>query len=164
MIRQITRAFGTADEILGGGHGLPAVAAYLADTAVPMLSGRFANDQTRRDAFGAAAELSWLLGWKHHDLGHEGASQRYYLLGFQLAVEADPHAHAAWMMRAVAQQALSLKQGRRSLDLIEGALDRASGYADGATEALLRITHANACAALGEKPAAARSLLAAEDA
>jgi tetratricopeptide (TPR) repeat protein len=164
VIRRITRAFGAADEMLGGGHGLSAVAAYLAGTAVPLLSGRFASEKTRRDAFAAAAELAWLLGWKHHDLAQEGAAQRYYLLGFQFAVEADPHAHAAWMMRAVAHQALSLKQPRHSRDLIEGALDRAEGYADGATQALLHITHARACAALGEKTQAARALLAAEDA
>ncbi|MEU8246236.1 tetratricopeptide repeat protein [Nonomuraea sp. NPDC048916] len=164
VVRQITRAFGAADEVLGGGHGLSTVAAYLADTAAPMLSSRFANDKTRRDAFGAAAELSWLLGWKHHDLGQEGAAQQYYLLGFQLAVEADPYAHAAWMMRAVAHQALSLKQPRHTLDLVQGALKRAKDYVDGATEALLHITHARAYAALGEKPPAARALLAAENA
>jgi tetratricopeptide (TPR) repeat protein len=164
VVRQITKAFGAADEVLGGGHGLSTAAAYLADTATPMLSGRFVNDETRRDAFGAASELAWLLGWKHHDLGQEGAAQRYYLLGFQLAMEADPHAHAAWMMRAVAHQALSLKQRRHSLDLVQGALERAEGYADGATEALLHITHARAYAALDEKAQAARALLAAEDA
>jgi hypothetical protein len=62
VVRQVTRAFSAADEVLGGGHGLPAVAAYLADTAAPMLSARFANELTRRDAFAAASELSWLLG------------------------------------------------------------------------------------------------------
>jgi tetratricopeptide (TPR) repeat protein len=164
VVRQITMAFSAADELLGGGHGLPAIAAYLTDTAIPMLVGRFRSEKTRNDAFGAAAELAWLLGWKHHDLAQEGAAQKYYLLGFQLAAEADPHAHAAWMMRAIAQQALSLKRPRHSTDLAEGALDRAQGYADGATQALLHITHARACAAIGEKARAARALLAAEDA
>ncbi|MEU3166906.1 tetratricopeptide repeat protein [Streptosporangium sp. NPDC006930] len=164
VVRQITKAFGAADERLGGGHGLTTVAAYLADTVAPMLSGRFADEATRRDAFGATAELAWLLGWKHHDLGHEGAAQRYYLTGFQLAVEADPGAHAAWMMRAIAHQALSLKEHKHSRDLIEAALKRAEGRCDGATEALLHITHARSHATLGEKAGAARALLAAEDA
>lgn len=164
VVRQVTKAFTAADEKLGGGHGLSTAAAYLADTAAPMLSGRFSHDTTRSDAFAAVAELSWLLGWKHHDLGHEGAAQRYYLLGFQLAVEADPHAHAAWMMRAVAHQALSLKQPRHSLNVAQAALERAGDYTDGATQALLHITHARANAALGQKSQAARALLAAEDA
>jgi hypothetical protein len=164
VVRQVTRAFSSADEVLGGGHGLSSVAAYFTDAVVPLLSGRFAIDKSRGDAFAAAAELAWLLGWKHHDLAQEGAAQRYYLLGYQLAVEADPHAHAAWMMRAVAHQALSLRQPRHSRDLIEGALQRAAGYSDGATLALLHITHARASAALGERALAARALLAAEDA
>jgi hypothetical protein len=69
VLRQVTRAFGAADEMLGGGHGLSAVAAYLADTAVPLLSSRFTCDRARQEAFGAVAEIAWLLGWKHHDLG-----------------------------------------------------------------------------------------------
>ncbi len=164
VVRHITGAFGAADEVLGGGHGLSTVATYFADTAAPLLIGRFASGTVRGDAYAAVAELAWLLGWKHHDLGEEGAAQRYYLLGFQLAVEADPNAHAAWMMRAVAHQALSLHQHQHSRDLIQAALRRAQGHADGATEALLHITHARAHAALGDKPSAARALLAAEDA
>lgn len=160
VVRQITAAFSAADERLGGGHGLTTVTAYLADTAAPMLRGRFPNEALRRAAFGAVAELAYLAGGKHHDLGQEGAAQRYYQVGYQLAWEADPHGHAAWMMHALAHQALSLKQPHHCVDLVEGAL----GHVDGQTEALLRITHARAYAAIGERPAAARALLAAEDA
>ncbi|GIG63159.1 Tat pathway signal protein [Longispora fulva] len=162
VIRRITAVFGAADEVLGGGHGLTTVAAYLADTAAPMLRGRFASEAIRRRAFGAVAELAYLAGWKHHDVGHEGAAQRYYQVGFQLACEADPHAHAGWMMRTVAHQALSLKQPRYCIDLVEAAIVRSRGYADGGTEALLHITHARAFAAVQEKALAAKALLAAE--
>jgi hypothetical protein len=68
------------------------------------------------------------------------------------------------MMRALAHQALSLKQPRHCVDLIEGALARGLGHVDGQTEALLHITHARAYAATGEKARAARALLSAEDA
>lgn len=164
IVRQVTAAFCAADERLGGGHGLTTVAAYLSDTAAPMLRARFPNEQVRREAFGAVSELVYLLGWKHHDLSQEGAAQRYYQVGYQLACEADPHAHAAWMMRTLAHQALTLKQPRHCVDLIEAALARARDYVDGQTEALLHITHARAYAVAGEKPSAARALLAAEDA
>ena len=163
VVREVTRAFGVADEVLGGGHGLSAVAAYLADTAVPLLSARFTSEHSRRDAFGAAAELAWLLGFKHHDLGQEGAAQAYYRAGFQLAVEADPHGHAAWMTRALAHQALAAGHRRQARDLAEVALARAAGHADSATMALLHVTRARIVAALGERPTAARELLAAED-
>jgi hypothetical protein len=164
VVRQITAAFSAADERLGRGHGLTTVTAYLADTAAPMLRARFPSDQVHRQAFSAVAELAYLTGWKHHDLGHEGAAQRYYQVGYQLACEADPHGHAAWMMRALAHQALSLKQPQHCVDLVEDALICGLGHVDGQTEALLHITHARAYAAIGEKPAAARALLAAEDA
>ncbi|MFI5705742.1 tetratricopeptide repeat protein [Streptomyces xanthochromogenes] len=164
VVRQITAAFSAADERLGGGHGLTTVTAYLADTAAPMLRARFLSEPLRQTAFGAFAELAYLAGWKHHDLGHEGAAQRYYQVGYQLACEADPHGHAAWMMRALAHQALSLKQPHHCVDLVEGALTHGLGHVDGQTEALLHITHARAYAATGESPAAVRALLAAEDA
>ncbi|MDI3405609.1 tetratricopeptide repeat protein [Streptomyces cavernicola] len=164
VVRQITAAFSAADERLGGGHGLTTVTAYLADTAAPMLRARFPTEALRRAAYGAVAELAYLAGWKHHDLGQEGAAQRYYQVGYQLACEADPRGHAAWMMRALAHQALSLKQPHHCVDLAEAALSRGTGKVDGQTEALLHITHARAYAATGEKPPAARALLAAEDA
>ncbi|MFH8991153.1 tetratricopeptide repeat protein [Streptomyces sp. NPDC017940] len=164
VVRQITAAFSAADERLGGGHGLTTVTAYLADTAAPMLRGRFTSEALRGSAFGAVAELAYLAGWKHHDLGQEGAAQRYYQVGYKLACEADPHGHAAWMMRALAHQALKIKQPHHCVDLIEGALVRGAGHVDAGTEALLRITHARAFAAVGDKARAARALLAAEDA
>lgn len=89
-VRNVTAAFTAADERLGGGHGLTTVVAYLADTAAPMLRAHFPSERLRRDAYGAVAELAYLAGWKHHDLGHAGAAQRYYLIGYQLACESDP--------------------------------------------------------------------------
>jgi hypothetical protein len=68
------------------------------------------------------------------------------------------------MMRTLAHQALSLKQPRHCVDLVEHALQRGVGHVDGQTEALLHITKARAFAAVGERPTAARSLIAAQDA
>ncbi|MFI1869433.1 helix-turn-helix domain-containing protein [Streptomyces jumonjinensis] len=164
VVRGITAAFSAADERLGGGHGLTTVTAYLADTAAPMLRARFSSEAVREDAFGAVAELAYLAGWKHHDLGQADAAQRYYQVGYRLACEADPHGHAAWMMRSLALQALKLKQSHHCVDLIESALTRGLGRVDGQTEALLHITHARACVAVGERTRATRALLAAEDA
>jgi tetratricopeptide (TPR) repeat protein len=164
VVRQITAAFSAADEQLGGGHGLTTVTAYLADTAAPMLRARFSSEELRRSAFGVVAELAYLAGFKHHDLGHEGAAQRYYLIGYQLACEADPNGHAAWMMRALAHQALSLKQPHHCVELMERALRRGIGRVDGQTEALLHITQARAFAAVGERASAAQALIASHDA
>lgn len=164
VVRQVTAVFTAADERLGGGHGLTTVSAYLADTAAPMLRAGFPSDRVRRSTFGAVAELAHLVGWKHHDLGQEGAAQRYYQVGYQLACEADPHGHAAWMMRALAHQALHLSEPRHCVDLSAGALRRAVGHVDSQTEALLHVTQARAYAAVRERAPAARALLSAEDA
>ncbi|MCY7341541.1 MAG: hypothetical protein LH603_06745 [Pseudonocardia sp.] len=164
VVRQVTAAFAAADERLGGGHGLSTVAAYLADTAAPLLRCRFPDDIVRRSAFGAAAELAYLAGWKHHDLGREGIAQRYYLVGYRLACESDPHSHAAWMMRALAHQALSLGQPQHCIELIGRAIMRSRQRLDGQTEALLHVTHARAHARMRQRGDAARALLAAENA
>ncbi|MGR4880702.1 hypothetical protein ACIPUC_15025 [Streptomyces sp. LARHCF249] len=76
MVRQLTEMFRSADEELGGGHGLTTVTTYLTDTVAPMLAARFPSAAVRKDAFGAAAQLACLAGWKHHDLGRDGEAGR----------------------------------------------------------------------------------------
>lgn len=61
-VRQITAAFGAADERRGGCHGLTTITAYLANTAAPVLCGRFGTEALRRSASGAVAELAYLAG------------------------------------------------------------------------------------------------------
>ncbi|MFD9686916.1 tetratricopeptide repeat protein [Kitasatospora sp. NPDC001309] len=163
-VRQLIEMFRTADERLGGGHGLSTVSAYLADAVVPMLQATFPSEEVRRSAYGAAAELATLVGWKCHDLGREGASQRFYLLAYQLACECDPAGHGAWMMRALTHQALDLNQTTHCVELAEAALSRAQGKVDRKTEALLLVTSARAYGASGQSKNAAGALLAAEDA
>jgi hypothetical protein len=162
-VRHITGVFTAADERLGGGHGLSAVTTYLTDTVVPMLQAHYPSEAVRQDAYGVAAELSYLAAWKYHDLGREGAAQRYYLLGYQLACENDPAGHGAWMMRALAHLALNLKQPDSCVELAEESLRRARGKVDPQTEALLLITSARAYGATGDGRKAAAALLAAED-
>lgn len=94
------------------------VTAYLADTAAPMLRARFPSNFMRRQAFGAVAELAYLAGWKHHDLGHEGAAQRYYQVGYQLACEADPpttrlRKGPSWLSRRPTNPAPSSQPSKR---------------------------------------------------
>lgn len=163
-VRQLTESFRTADNRLGGGHGLTTVTSYLTDTVIPMLQATYPTDDVRRSAYGAAAELATLVGWKMHDVGREGAAQRFYLLAFQLACEADPAGHGAWMLRALTHQALDLGQPHHTVELAEAGLARARGEVDRQTEALLLVTAARAYGANGQGRDAARALLAAEDA
>jgi hypothetical protein len=59
-------------------------------------------------------------------------------------LEASRPRPAVWMTRALAHQALAAGHRRQARDLAIAALARAAGQSDGATEALLHITHARA--------------------
>ncbi|KUN17649.1 Tat pathway signal sequence domain protein [Streptomyces corchorusii] len=163
-IRDLTEMFRAADDKLGGGHGLTTATVYLTDTVVPLLKARFPDEKQRRQAYAAAAQLACLIGWKHHDLSREGAAQRYYQVGYQLACEADPNGHAAWMLRAMTHQALDLGHPDSCVDLSEEALRRAAGKVDRHTQALLLVTCARAYGAAGLTAQAASALLRAEQA
>lgn len=163
VIRGITAAFAAADERLGGGHGLGTVTAYLSQTVAPILRGPFTSQDARVDVFGAASELAYLAGFKHHDLGQEGAAQHCYRLAHRLARDASDGDQAAWMLRTMAQQALSLGHPGPSLDLADAAVDRAGPGMDPATRALLLITQARALAATGRSRRSAHALSRAED-
>ncbi|MFE7524101.1 tetratricopeptide repeat protein [Kitasatospora sp. NPDC057542] len=164
-VRQFTEMFRTADERHGGGHGLAAITTYLDDVVTPMLhAGAFPNEEIRASAFGAAAELTTLIGWKCHDAGREGAAQKFYLLAYQFACEGDPTGHTAWTMRALVHQALDLKHPAGCVGLAQAAVERARGKVDRQTEALLLITAARAHGADGDRVTAAKLILAAEDA
>jgi tetratricopeptide (TPR) repeat protein len=161
-VRTITEAFNRADETLGGGHGRTAVVQYLITDVAAYCAGRFQRERDRRAMFGAAAELAYLAGWKCHDVGAEGYAQQYYTRALQLATESDPQAHAAWVLRIMAHQALDLNRPHRCVALATRAWDMVRGHIDPATEALFSITAARAHAAAGDARAATHAVHHAE--
>ncbi|GHJ43785.1 Tat pathway signal protein [Catellatospora sp. TT07R-123] len=160
-VRQMTAAFNAADERLGGGHARSAVVEYLTTDVTAYLRGSFATDTLRRSMFAAAAQLSYLAGWKAHDLGLPGLAQRYYLHSYQLAAEADPYAHAAYGLRILAHQAMDLGRHEHCVDLADAALDRVKGRVDPDTESLFWLTAARAHATAGDRRQALAALTAA---
>ncbi|GIG00256.1 Tat pathway signal protein [Catellatospora citrea] len=161
-VRQMTVAFNAADERLGGGHARSAVVEYLTTDVTAFLGGSFATEALRKSMFGAAAQLAYLAGWKAHDLGYSGLAQRYYLHSYQLASEADPHAHAAYGLRILAHQAMDLGLREHCVDLADAALDRVKGRVDPDTESLFWLTAARAHAADGSSQEARSALSTAE--
>jgi len=158
----MTLAFNAADERLGGGHARTAVVEYLASDVATFLEGRFANDDTRKAMFGAAAQLAYLAGWKAHDLGLAGLAQQYYLRSFQLASESDPYAHAGYALRILAHQAMDLGRHEHCVDLADEALARTKGRVDTSVESLFWLTAARANAASGAPRPAHAALSRAE--
>lgn len=162
-VRQITRAFNIADETLGGGHGRDAVVQYLVTDVAAYLRGRYHSETIRKAMNSAAAELAYLAGWKAHDMQLEGIAQHYYSHSLQLAHETADPAHAGWVLRILAHQALDLNQTSGAVDLAENAWQVARGRVSPATEALYAVTAARAHAAAGNKKAAVRAIHQAEN-
>jgi hypothetical protein len=161
-VREVTVAFNAADERLGGGHARSAVVEYLCTDVATYCGARFADEATRKAMFGAAAQLAYLVGWKSHDLGLAGLAQRYYLHAFALASESDPEAHAGYVLRILAHQAMDLGQQEHCVDLAEAALARTQGRVDADTESLFRLTLARAHAVDGSALASRAALRSAE--
>jgi tetratricopeptide (TPR) repeat protein len=102
-------------------------------------------------------------GWKSHDMAAEGYAQQYYTRALQLAAESDPDAHAAWVLRILAHQALDLGRPQRCATLATRAWDMVHGKTDPATESLFAITAARAHAARRDHRAAIHAVHRAED-
>lgn len=160
-VREIVATFTRADERLGGGAGRTPLAEYLATDATTYLRGRFANSTVRAEMYGAVAELARLAGFKAHDAGREGLAQRYYLHAWQLARESDL-AHAAFVLRLIAHQAIDLGHGRHCVHLAEAACTAGRGRVDDATLGQLNLALARTHAAAGDNRAARAALAQAE--
>ncbi|SNT33979.1 hypothetical protein [Actinacidiphila glaucinigra] len=91
-------------------------------------------------------------------------AQRYYLHAFQLAKEADPRAHAGYVLRILAHQAFDTGHVAVAacVPLAEAARDRMAGHVDRETEALVHLTVARAHAARRDRRPAAQALRQAE--
>ncbi|MBQ0983477.1 hypothetical protein KBZ10_02795 [Streptomyces sp. F63] len=161
-VREVTKVFTRADERLGGDTGRSAVVEYLATDVAAYCRGTFADDGVRRGMFGAAAELAYLAGWKAHDAGRAGLAQRYYLHSFQLAEEADPRAHAGYVLRILAHQAFDNGHNTHCVDLADAALNRVRRRVDKETESLFWLTLARAHAAEGNRAGALSAITTAE--
>lgn len=161
-VRRMTAAFNAADERLGGGHARSALVEYLTTDVAAYLQGSFTTEAARQSMFAAAAQLSYLAGWKAHDVGLSGLAQRYYLHSYQLAREADPYAQAAYGLRILAHQAMDLGRREHCVDLADAAKARAKGRVDPETESLFWLTAARAYAANDNSSAALSALSVAE--
>lgn len=161
-VRDMLAVFSRADERFGGGHARLAVVQYLTSDVAGYLQGTFASDQDRRAMFSAAAELTYLAGWKAFDSSLHGVAQRYYLQSLRLANEADDRALAGFTLRAMAHQAVDLGHGAEALQLANSALAWSRGRATPAATALFTVLTARGHAATGDRAKTSAALRAAE--
>ncbi|WP_405089309.1 Tat pathway signal protein [Micromonospora sp. NBC_01392] len=161
-VRDMLTVFSTADERFGGGHARLAVVQYLLSDVADYLRGGFSSDGDRRAMFSAAAELTYLAGWKAFDTSLHGLAQRYYVQSLRLANEADDRALASFTLRAMAHQAVDLGHAQEALQLANSSLEWSKGRATPAATALFTILTARGHGATGDKVRTSAAITAAE--
>jgi hypothetical protein len=163
-VRQLTDAFRRIDQRHGGGHGRTALVSYLNSDVAALLRGSFGSEEVRRDMFGAAGELAYLVGWTAFDNAEHALAQRYFCLALKLTAQADDPPLAGHILRAMAHQAVDLGFPAHSLELSAASMDGQRYLSATPRErALFGVVHVRGLAAAGDKQATAKALIRAED-
>jgi len=163
-VREMVAAFSRVDQRRGGGHGRTALTRYLTSDVASYLHGGFSDDALRAAMFSTAGELAYLCGWMAFDNAEHALAQRYFTVALKLTAEAGDAPLAGHIMRAMAHQAVDLGHPRQALGLAAASMD-GEHYAGACPRerALFGVVHARALAASGNRHAATRALLRAED-
>lgn len=148
-------------EKYGGAHGRPALALYLADDVVPLLTAP-ADPAVRRALLTGAAHLTLLLAAMTSDVGHTALALHYYNVALGLAHAAGDRGSYAITLRALSVQAHRLGDHGQALALGEAALDVAGSAVPHATRAFLHAGRAVVRAGAGRQRQSATDLVAAE--
>ncbi|WP_338767842.1 helix-turn-helix transcriptional regulator [Nocardia vulneris] len=163
-VREVMLLFSRMDQRLGGGHGRTAVVQYLTDEVTNYLQGTYASETVRRDMFSAASELAYLAGWMAFDNDEQSVAQRYFTASTKLAAEAEDAPLAGHVLRAMAHQAVDLGHPQQGLQLAEASVS-GDRYRNACSRerALLKVVHAKALSAAGQRAESAKALLQAEE-
>ncbi|WP_330249658.1 helix-turn-helix domain-containing protein [Nocardia sp. NBC_00565] len=162
-VRDVMVLFSQIDQRLGGGHGRTAVVQYLTNEVTSYLKGSFASEAVRHEMFAAAGELAYLAGWMAFDNDEHAAAQRYFAASTKLSAEANDAPLTGHVLRAMAHQAIDLGQPQQGLQLAEASVSGTRYQAACPRErALLKVVHAKALSAAGQKAESAKALLEAE--
>ncbi|MBU7599403.1 regulator [Streptomyces sp. P38-E01] len=162
-LRSVGEMFRALDQAHGGGHARPALVRYLELEVEPMLRGVY-GEQTGRRLFGAAAELTRLVGWTAFDIAAHGLAQRYFVQSLRLAQAAADRGYGSYVLVTMSRQAVHLGHGREAVQLARVAQQGVGGAAPHVVQSLLHSAEARGHAALDEPRAAEASLARAEQA
>ena len=161
VIRDLTTKLSQLDNKHGGGHVRRLALTALAEEVAPLLrSGSFTH-KVGRELLSAAAELTQLIGWMSHDMGSDGAGQRYLVQALGLARSAGDSALVAELLCAMSQQSTYIRD-TQAADLARAARRVAEQHGHVALIAESRLMEAHALARAGSPAACASALHAAE--
>ncbi|MEU7039624.1 helix-turn-helix transcriptional regulator [Streptomyces varsoviensis] len=161
VLRGAVRFFASSMGAHGGAHARVALAACIADTAVPWLRApgpRDVRDTLRTET----ARLAFVLARMHADMAGHGLAQRYLRLAMELANQTRDRVTWAVALRAIGAQSLALGHHRTALHCVEAAVEALPAHAPHAVRAFTLAQLALTRAATGEKQAALTALTAAE--
>jgi tetratricopeptide (TPR) repeat protein len=160
-LRSVGELFRTLDDMYGGGHARQALVRYLEHECEPMLRGTYGK-QTGRRLFGAAADLTRLVGWTSYDIGAHGLAQRYFVQALRLSQAAGDRPYGAYALVTMSRQAVYLGHGREAVQLARVAQQGLGSSAPPVVQALLHAAEARGHGALGEVRSCTASLARAE--
>lgn len=103
----------------GGGYARTLGSCFLLNNTLPLLRGSAGT--TRREAFGAASEVTCVLGLMCEDAGARARAQQYYILALRLAAQAADPAALGVVCILLARQATSAGQLRAAWNLLNAA-------------------------------------------
>lgn len=139
---------------LGGGALYDAVTTDLRLVS-NLLSNATYPEAVGRRLYGVAAELARMAGWSCHDTGHEGAAQRYWLVGLRAANEAQDKALGANVLAFMGLQATHIRSPQDSITIFSSARNSGGSTLGATQQAAIAAWEARAHAGSGDTNATA---------
>jgi len=160
-IRAVSRHLSDIDFEFGGGYSRRMLLFYFQSDVLPLLRESH-SEPARQEIFGAAAEVTQLLGWSAYDAGRHGAAQRYFMQGLRLASEADDAMLGGRLLSNLSHQANYLKRYSEAVQFARAAQASVRDRATSTVSALLLAMEARALAGGGDARLCAKVLNLAE--
>ncbi|MFI0219093.1 Tat pathway signal protein [Streptomyces lydicus] len=163
-VREMAVFFSRRDQQRGGrGVGRTALVAYLRTEIVDYLNSRFPSEELRCAMSSAAGELAYLAGWTAFDAGEHPVALHWFTVATQLAEEARDAPLAGHVLRAMAHQAVDLRQPGQAVRLAADSIaGKRYSHASWREKALLGVVHARSLAAANRRKEAVAALTQAE--
>ncbi|MCX4826667.1 Tat pathway signal protein [Streptomyces sp. NBC_01142] len=163
-VREMAVFFSRRDQQRGGrGVGRTALVAYLRTEIADYLNSRFPSEEVRRAMTSAAGELAYLAGWTAFDAGEHPVALHWFTVATQLAEEARDAPLAGHVLRAMAHQAVDLKQPGQAVRLATDSIaGKRYSNASWRERALIGVVHARSLAADNRRKEAVAALAQAE--
>lgn len=161
-IRDMFALFQEMDVMRGGGHARVALVEYMNSYVLPLARRDHGNEQVQLALYEASSEQAYLVGWMAYDDGLHGLAERYLIQSLRLAQASGNRILGAHVLAGMSDQANLLGNPREALMLARSGERGITTTDSPACMTDLQILQARALAVLGDAPAAARAVAAAE--